>query len=270
MFSNLNLWAPREIGNLYDSRLPKKVITPMDVSINIAIVEDSDNDASVAEEMLNRYAKDYSLSFNLTRYNAGGKFLSDYKNQFDFLILDINLDASNGIEIARRIREKDEDVLIMFMTNLAKYATYGYEVGAIDFVLKPLSYPSLSLKLDRVMKSLLGKKHDDIVVPTGRGFVRLRIDEILYVEIFGHDLVFHLLDREEKSYGTLKQYEEKLSRYGYYRCNSCYLVGSRQIQRIEKYDVLLRNGETIKISHPKRKAFLANFKRFILEGDDAR
>ncbi len=242
-----------------------------DINIRIAVVEDSADDLSNCLSLLNRYSKEKNISFDIQTFASGDAFLMRFKSQYDFIILDINLSAMNGIDVARNIREKDEEVIIMFTTNLAKYATNGYEVDAIDFVLKPLSYASFYLRLERVMKKL-GKKNDNfIVVPNEGGFNKIETNNILYVEVISHDIIFHLKDSQEiTTTGTLKKFEEQLRKRWFIRCNSCYLVNAHNIKRVEKLDIQLANDEVIAISHPKKKGFMESFKKYIMEEGNQR
>ncbi len=242
-----------------------------DINIRIAVVEDSADDLSNCLSLLNRYSKEKNISFDIQTFASGDAFLMRFKSQYDFIILDINLSAMNGIDVARNIREKDEEVIIMFTTNLAKYATNGYEVDAIDFVLKPLSYASFYLRLERVMKKL-GKKNDNfIVVPNEGGFNKIETNNILYVEVISHDIIFHLKDNQEiTTTGTLKKFEEQLRKKWFIRCNSCYLVNAHNIKRVEKLDIQLANDEVIAISHPKKKGFMESFKKYIMEEGNQR
>ena len=242
-----------------------------DINIRIAVVEDSADDLSNCLSLLNRYSKEKNISFDIQTFASGDAFLMRFKSQYDFIILDINLSAMNGIDVARNIREKDEEVIIMFTTNLAKYATNGYEVDAIDFVLKPLSYASFYLRLERVMKKL-GKKNDNfIVVPNEGGFNKIETNNILYVEVISHDIIFHLKDNQEiTTTGTLKKFEEQLRKQWFIRCNSCYLVNAHNIKRVEKLDIQLANDEVIAISHPKKKGFMESFKKYIMEEGNQR
>lgn len=237
-----------------------------ETNIKIAIVEDSVEDLDLCVSLLNRYSKEKNLSLDIQTFSSGDAFLMVFKSQFDFLILDINLSAMNGIDVARKVREKDEEVIIMFTTNLAKYATKGYEVDAIDFVLKPLSYPSFYLRLERVMKKLSKKNDKFIVIPSDGGYNKVETNSILYVEVMSHDILFHLKDGKKiTTTGTLKKFEEELRAYWFIRCNSCYLVNAHNIKRVEKLDIQLVNGETIAISHPKKKSFMAEMKKYIMK-----
>ena len=232
--------------------------------IKIAIVEDSPEDLENCLSLLDQYSKEKSVNFDIETFNSGDAFLMHFKGQFDFIILDINLAALNGIDVARRIRNKDEEVIIMFATNLAKYATKGYEVDAIDFVLKPLTYSSFYLRLERVMKKINKKEEIFVLIPYNGGFNKVNV--ILYVEVISHDIIFHLENKENiVSSGTLKKYEDEISKHKFLRCNSCYLVNARKIKRFEKLDIHLINDEIILISHPKRKAFMESFKEYVMK-----
>lgn len=245
-------------------------IAKMDsININVAIVEDSQDDLSNCLSLLERYSKEKNVNFTIQTFENGDAFLMRFKSQFDFIILDINLSAMNGIDVARTIREKDEEVIIMFATNLAKYATRGYEVDAIDFALKPLTYSSFYLRLDKVVKKISKKNDRFIVVPSDGGFSKINVNNVLYIEVNAHDIIFHMDSNEDiTTTGTLKKYEEQLKKYWFIRCNSCYLVNAHKIKRVEKLDIQLINNRIISVSHPKKKAFMETFKKFVLsEGE---
>lgn len=239
-------------------------MTPL--NINIAVVEDSKEDLANCLSLLNRYAEEKNVKFDIQTFESGDAFLLRFKGQFDFIILDINLSAMNGIDVARMIRKKDEEVIIMFATNLAKYAANGYEVDAIDFALKPLTYASFYLRLERVLKRLKKKEDIFLVIPSGGSIYKVNIMDILYVEVISHDVIFHMLNQENiLTTGTLKKYEEQLKKHWFIRCNSCYLVNARCIKIVEKLDIKLINNEVIGISHPKKKSFMENFKKYIMQ-----
>ena len=236
------------------------------VKINVAIVEDCQEDLTNCLSLLDQYSKEKNVKFDIQTFENGDSFLMRFKSQYDFIILDINLSAMNGIDVARTIREKDEEVIIMFATNLAKYATRGYEVDAIDFVLKPLTYASFYLRLEKVMKKLYKKNEYFIVVPSDGGFNKISINEVLYIEVIAHDIIFHLANGQEMmTSGTLKKYEEQLKKYWFIRCNSCYLVNASKIKRVEKLEIQLVNDEVVAISHPKKKLFMETFRKYVLK-----
>ena len=236
-----------------------------ELKVNVAVVEDSIEDLNNCISLLEQYGKEKGISFDIQSFQNGGSFLLAFKSQFDFVILDINLAKMNGIDIAKTIRTKDEEVAIMFATNLAKYATRGYEVDAIDFVLKPLNYSSFYLKLERVMKKIKKKPESYITTYENGSYFKINVNDILYIEVVSHEIIIHLVSNENvRTYGTLKTYDESLKNKWFIRCNSNYLVNARYIKKVDKLEILLVNDEKIAISHPKKKSFNETFKKYIL------
>ena len=236
-----------------------------DNKINVAVVEDSSEDLANCLSLLEQYGKEKNIVFDIQTFESGGAFLLRFKSQFDFIILDINLASMNGIDLAKTIRTKDEEVTIMFATNLAKYATRGYEVDAVDFVLKPLTYASFYLRLERIMKKIKKKPEAFITTYESGTYQKINTNDILYIEVISHDIIIHKTNGEDaKTYGTLKTYEETLLKHWFIRCNSCYLVNARYIKQVEKLEIKLSNDEIIPISHPKRKSFMDTFKKYVL------
>lgn len=79
-------------------------------------------------------------------------FLAVYNGDYDIILMDIEMPGTNGMDAAEQIRKRDAQVVIMFITNMAHYAIKGYEVGALDFVLKPIQYLNFANKMDRAMQ----------------------------------------------------------------------------------------------------------------------
>ena len=89
----------------------------------------------------------------------------------------------NGMDAAEKIREVDENVVLMFITNMAQYAIHGYSVGALDFVTKPLNYYTFAMKLTRALKRVPQKEATHIMLPLPDGVKRLEVRKIFYLEV---------------------------------------------------------------------------------------
>lgn len=94
----------------------------------------------------------------------------------------------DGISLARRIRQDDKEVLLMFITNMAQYALHGYEVEAIDYVIKPLGYQEFALKMKKAMRYMGRHEKKQIMLQTTDGIQPVAIEDILYVEVIRHYL----------------------------------------------------------------------------------
>ncbi len=240
------------------------------MNINIAIVEDSSEDSAILSNHLDKYfAERGDASFSVKFFNYGEKFLADFTSgEYDIIFLDINLGGGNksGIEIARKIRETDQKVVLLFQTTLEKYAIAGYEVNALDFLIKPISYPSLSLRMDKAVKIIRSYSRECVVVPVSTGYMKIAVSDIKYIEARGHQITYHLVGQNLEAKGTsnLRDLEEQLSHYRFVRCNSCYLVNLKRVVGVAKYECIF-DDERIQISHPKKKEFVEEWMQYMLE-----
>lgn len=120
--------------------------------INVAIIDDIKEDADALKNALKAIEVDYNVIFNNFFFESGESFLINYeKNKYDLIFLDIELGKENGINVARKLRVIDKETIIIFVTNVAKYATEGYEVDALDYIVKPVEKFALQLKMSRII-----------------------------------------------------------------------------------------------------------------------
>ena len=120
--------------------------------MRIAIVEDEQQQRELLRDYVCQYARDTGAHHTVELFGSGEELLERYSPQYDIILLDIEMPGLNGMETAERIRARDADVVLMFVTNMAQYAVGGYAVGALDFVLKPVNYNTFSLRFARAVK----------------------------------------------------------------------------------------------------------------------
>ena len=222
----------------------------------IAIVED---EAAVREQLagyVQRYTRQYGTPFEVTEFADGMEILENYRPQFDIIFLDIEMPELGGMDAAERIRTVDPDVVLVFVTNMAQYAIRGYEVDALDFVLKPVSYFAFSLKITKALTSLAHREKASVLLTFKNGMMRLPAEDITYIEILRRQMIVHTETEVYPVAGTLTEMEAKLGDAGFARCNKGYLVNLRHVKRITADSVQVGNDELL-ISRRRREDFLA-------------
>lgn len=122
--------------------------------VKIAIVEDSLSDANRMQEYLERWRASEGEEIQVSIFQRAWDFLSSFNGQFDIIFLDIMLPDKNGVDTAKCIRKVDESVIIVFTTNMKQYAINGYEVNALDFVLKPIRYNRFELLMKKCISRI--------------------------------------------------------------------------------------------------------------------
>ncbi|MDE6058616.1 MAG: LytTR family DNA-binding domain-containing protein [Clostridia bacterium] len=230
----------------------------------VVIVEDEAVYSDALKDMLVRYEKDQNVSFNITTYRNVESFLAEYKNCYDIVFMDIELPGMNGMDGARRLRQIDPVVVLIFITNMAQFAVQGYEVNALDYILKPVTYKNFSLKLERAM-NCINKNADKYIVVNGKnGITRMNTSDIIYIEVRGHHLFFHLSGKKEVDVcGALGKLSEELREFGFAQCNSCFLLNMKYIDVINAMSVVMTDGTELQISKRKRKDFLNEFSAYV-------
>ena len=174
----------------------------------------------------------------------------------DILFLDIEMPTLGGMPTAERIRMLDPDVILIFVTNMAQYAIRGYEVDAMDFVLKPVSYYQFSTKLERALQRIRRRRGGQIALQVGGGVQLLDTDDILYLETRERLLHYHTADNTWSVRGSLLKAEKELAPYHFARCNQCYLVNLRHVRGVQD-DIVQVGEERLEISRRQRTSFLA-------------
>ena len=230
--------------------------------VNIAIVEDDKAQAEQLERALIRYSDEFRIPLKTTVYSNAMAFLSKYSGEYDIVFMDILMPMMNGMDASRLLREKDDKVMVIFVTNMQQYAIQGYEVGAFDFILKPIRYPEFKLKFTRAISKLMPqKKVASILIKSDSGMVRLTPDQILYVEVQQHHCVFHTKQGAFRQYQTMKSVESQLGAYGFVRCNNYLLVNLAYVKKIDGMTAHI-GDTTLSISYPRKKQFCDSFEKF--------
>lgn len=236
--------------------------------IRAAIVEDEDSAASVLTDCLDKYTEETGVVFSVERFNNAVSFLENYKDRYDIVFMDIEMEQMDGMTASRKLREIDKTVTLIFVTNMAQFAINGYEVDALDFIIKPVRYYDFVFRIKKAIGRInSGDRKCISVNTTGGGFAKLIVSEIKYVEIMKHTIIYHCENGDFETYGTLKNVETMLDGAHFVRCNSCYLVNLKYVNAVKEYIVDVA-GEKLKISQPKKKEFMCALNNYIGGGFD--
>lgn len=221
----------------------------------VAIVEDNPSDVQRLRDLLEQYTKEYGDRFQVSEFDHPRPFLNQYRQAYDLIFMDIELPELNGMETARQLRQMDTVTTLIFITNMAQYALHGYEVGALDYVLKPVRYATFAMKLKKAVRNIqkLSDTTIDLVMPSG--FARIAVSQLLYVEVQKHYLTYHTEDASYTVRETMKDAEQRLIPLHFLRCNNCYLVNLRHVTGVYENTVLIGNVK-LQISRPRRSDFL--------------
>lgn len=240
--------------------------------LKVAIVEDNSAQAALFRQYLERYQQENNIVVEVTAYTDGYAIVDGYAGGFDIILMDIEMGLMNGMEAAQQIRRIDEQVVILFITNMRQYAIQGYSVGALDYILKPVSYTAFAQKIRKAMRHIQNTQEAYIAILWRDGMVKLRVDCITRIESQGHRLTFYTQEEvhgttKEAAYETtvysMKELEEKLAGEGFMRCNSGCLVNLRRIDGIQGSTIQV-GGKNLPLSRGRRAGILDALARIMI------
>lgn len=221
--------------------------------LRVAICDDSALARELLAMQLKQYCNSRALVYSCTQFENGNQLCYELSDGgwFDIVFLDIYMEPALGIDVARRLRESAYSGQIIFCTAALDFAPESFEVGASGYLLKPSTMEAVARTMDRVLGSFAG---DTFVVKSRSKFVRIPLQEILYVESENTKCLLHRANGEQYAiYRKLSEIEKELAAPCFLRCHQSYLVNMNYIQSADGA-FTLTNGETVLIRKKNLKA----------------
>ncbi len=147
--------------------------------MRIAVVDDERTIREQIAAYVRRYAEEKQTAIEVTAFASADALLADYHSQFDVVLMDIEMQGTDGMTAAERLRRIDRDAVLIFITNMAQYAIAGYAVRALDYLLKPVTYETLAFKLGRAEAEVRMRAGRAVLLRVGSDSYRLSSREIV-------------------------------------------------------------------------------------------
>lgn len=229
--------------------------------LNIAIVDDNEKSCQELKEFVEKCLDDSGREYSVRCFRSGLELIVNFQS-YDLLFLDIKMEKMDGMETASLVRKLDENVLIVFVTAMAQYAISGYKVDALDFILKPADMFSMQYVLKKALKILDGRGRHNMLLKTNDGVEVIPAEEIYYVEIYDHDLIYHTKRGDYKVRGKLSDVMEQLNGAAFKTCSRSHLVNLKYVDSVHRDSVIL-NGCRLPLSRARRREFLQAFAKYM-------
>ena len=231
--------------------------------MNIAVVDDNLNDRKMILDYLSQFFNESGLDYTTSTFEDGVSFLKDYSFSYDFIIFDIDMPQMSGIDTAKELRKKDSNVTIMFVTNMPQYALEGYSVEAVDYVLKPLSYPDFRLKMKKATRYILRNSVKKITInTTEEGLITVDSSDIYYVESKLHYIYYHTKKGIYKMRAKLTEVEDILLPYHFARSGGSFLINLAYLEKIDGNEIVVAD-ETLPLSRRMKASLMSAFTKYI-------
>ena len=214
------------------------------MAYRVAIVDDSNIDAEYVQNVLEAWAQDRQVGVQVQRFASAENFLFHYADDkaWDILLLDIEMGAMDGVTMAKRVRQDNEAVQIVFITGYSDYIAEGYEVAALHYLMKPVNGDKLFVVLDRALEK---RKQEErcLNLESYGEMVRIPFYEIRYLDVNANYVTVHAkIDYTVKR--TLSDFEKELDDR-FHRVGRGMILNLKYIQRVTKMEVRLSDGTVL-------------------------
>lgn len=233
--------------------------------MRIAVCDDEKEQREYLCSLIEKWSQNSGVQTEISQFPSAESFTFEYgEGVFDLLLLDIQMGGQDGVSLARKLRERDGKIQIVFITALSEFIGEGYEVSALHYLIKPVREDKLFSCLDRALNAVPETVRSVIVTSDG---ARLCLDEndIQASEAFSHSAAIHTADsviNVSESFGELKKL---LSEDSFFPCHRSYLVHLGHIERILRTELQLDCGKLIPVSRRTCKELNEAFIKYHLE-----
>lgn len=222
--------------------------------IHIGLCDDEKTMAEELSKKIRAYMDNFNIDYEVYSFTSGEALLDSGKD-FELIFLDIQMQGINGMETAKKLRERGVQGFIIFVTVLKEYVYDAFEVEASDYLLKPLDDQHFKHTMDRVCNNILRDKAKHLIVKKGMWCRSVDYDDILYCEVINRKIYIHTNYGIIDYYNKIKELEKDLGK-NFFRCHRSYLVNLKYVNGIEKGMAVLENKEEIPISRLRLQEFI--------------
>ena len=227
----------------------------------VSIIDPSKEDVTHLSALIERYFRRSGTAYVQRVYQSGMEFVRSAENS-DIVFLETNLEKLDGLETARIIRKLGNEAQLIFVAHGAEMAIHGYSVDALDYLLKPVEPAAVERALDKAVRRLSSRSCAYLALKLPNGTASISTNDITYVEVFDHNLVYHTTGGDYTVRGRLGDVYEQLDHDYFLACNRSFIVNLRYVTEICTDHVIL-NGTKISVSKSHRKEIQSRFSAFM-------
>ena len=227
--------------------------------IKTAILSGDIKSANLVANSIEQFAAELNEICKIKIFNSLIEFFGEYKSGFDVIILDTFVSEVTGVQIAKLIRDDNDKIPLIFISETPDDAIYGFTYNAIAYLLKPVNVKQLYSAWSSALNALAAREPDQITVSENGVLLAVDIKKLYKVTVSGHYLYYHTDTAEYVGRGVMKECEARLAPYGFVRCNHSPLINLRYVTSVSEAEITIE-GEKIPISHKKAKSVRNRFK----------
>lgn len=220
--------------------------------MKIGICDNEKIFCNIIREYCEKMFYDMKLPCEVSIFSNGEELLESEK-VFDIILLDIELSGKDGFQIAEKIRERQMNTFVIFVTGHEEMMKYAFRVRAFRFLGKPVVQEEIREALLAAIYDIL--KRQFILIQDDNTVIRLNYQDILYIESLGDGCVLHVKGKYYFTKNTLRYYTEKFFQPNFFRISRTHIVSLRHVVKLDECYVYLDTDEKFPVSRRRRKEF---------------
>lgn len=241
--------------------------------LRIAYCDDESVQLKYMEVLIKEWAEKNKIEYSFLGFQSTKKFLFENEGNypFDLVLLDIDMEEMDGMKLARRIREYDNKLPIVFITNRKEYVFEGYEVNAYRYLLKPINEDKLSEIFNGII-TMCEKEKRYIIEKQEGELTKIALEDIVYLEANGHYLSINTVKDTlvvkkslQDEIRAICSDGQSLFETGFVSTHRSFLVNLKYIDKVLRVECVLSNEEIIPISRSSYREVNEAFIRYYKE-----
>ncbi len=232
--------------------------------MRIIICDDEKNIQSLLKQKAKRFFAEKNIPCEILCCDSGEEVLTLARQEgsIDLLFLDIQMPGRNGMEIARELRRRHKDILIIFVTALSDYVYEAFDVDALHYLVKPFTDEKLFQVLDKAVRQTAEPTQPRaILVKRGGLSTKILFSDIIYAEVFNRKVMLHTIHGDIEYYGKLTDLSEQAGA-DFYRTHRAYLVNLKYVEKYNASTVWLEQGTAL-LSKKQFSGFVQQYMQYI-------
>ncbi len=232
----------------------------------IALVDDSSTDLETLYGHLCRYCNENRVHSHIEKFTDELCFLKSMeKTTYNLVFLDIYLQHTTGIQIAKKIQELDSRCQIIFTTNSTEHAIKAFRLHVLDYLVKPYTYTCLRDTMEHY-EVVADKFKHYIELKEGRRQTRILVSDIIYTDYHNHYIQVHTNSCVIRSYMSFNDLLPLLSPYPQFLwCYRNCMINMDYVDYYDSKDFALKNGERLPISKARKQEIIQTYSDYIFD-----
>lgn len=230
--------------------------------MKIAICDDQQLFIDILRFPLETFFGEKDISINIIEFTNGYTMLNEYSG-YDIIFLDVSMPDINGIDLGKKIREIDKNVIIIFVTSEKDRVFESFEVKAFGYIVKPVNIIELTNTLNRASDEISTDLDLVTIEVSKKTHVKLNRNDIIYAETRDRMISIHTTDKTYSSNLKLKELGDILASELFYIPHRSYLINLKHVKEYDKNSISMSNSDKVLVSRLKFSEFKKNFLEYL-------